>query len=566
MRYFLFVPTIDSGKMKISEESFKILSASTGIDIATLKNALYGSGIDCLKTHSEKDTVEKLAETLSSHQIPTLFTSTEEIQKIPVYKTKKLIARPEQMEFETESGERLSIRYTEPVAVASDTKWRPDSIQRSVMKGEQFVIASEKYAFIFRAKAVVVENVPGTTNYSRTHNTALFLEHLFKSGEEIYVDSSFHQLQTVLGGKFTVYAALLSRTIAGGFLRKEFPKNILTEVTETDKIPEPSYHYRRYTGLKLYLHRYLKGSRFTTVEHTSPAWIIFLICAYVGIRENSVGILAVGAGVLALSLTIRFFQLLHLKNLIQDIPVSKLRSVSAGFVEVMGRIHAKAPLVSPISGAKCVYFRYIKQNKVRTRNGYDWRTSEIGEGISDDCYLDDGTGIVSLNLKNATFSVSSKEETYNTYTDLSMGIVPQAGMNSTRYTEEYLVDGKTVYVMGTATPVNPLRRFGEYLAEIKKDKNRLLRFDLDGNGIIDEEEWQAALPQLRREFLNHYTSKGQSFSLMIDYHKDFPIFIVSDEPEEELLKTLKWKVPATFVLGLIIFVIFLISVVSTIGG
>ncbi|NOY23842.1 MAG: hypothetical protein GXO70_10090 [Acidobacteria bacterium] len=566
MGYFLFVPTIDTGKLKISADNFKILEKETGIDVATLRNALYGSGIDCLKAHSDPAAIEKIAEVLTFHKIPYLFTQTEELLKIPVYNAKKLIAHPDRIEFLTDSRQKLSIFLQQPIAIASDTKWSRDSIQRSVMKGEQFVIASPEHAFVFRAKSVIVENVPGTTNYSRTHNTALFLEYLFKSGNELYVDSSFRQLQGVLRGGFPRYAAFLSQMLITGFLKEDFPENLLEEVTEEDKPPQPTYNYRKYTGLKLYLHRYLRGIKAITVDHTAVAWVLFIFLAYGGVRTGSIGAIALGAGILSVSLTTRFFQLMKLKNLIQDIPISKLRSVSAGFVEVLGRIHAQSPLISPISGAKCAYFRYIKEKRVNTRDGYNWNATEIGEAIADDCFLDDGTGIISLNLKNARFSISAREKSYNTYADLNMGIMPASGISNVRYTEEYLEDGKTVYAMGTATPVNPLRRFGEYLSYIKKDKNRLLRFDLDGNGVVDEAEWQLALPQLRREFLDHYMKKGQSFSLMIDYRKDFPIFLVSDQPEEKLLKTLKWKIPVTLVMGLVSFVIFLILLVSIIGG
>ncbi len=566
MGYFLFVPTIDSGKLKISDENFKKLATSTGIDIATLRNALYGSGIDCMKAHSDPEIIKKLGEALSLHKIPNLSTSTEYLDKIQLYNAKKLIAQQDRIEFQTDSGQKLSIPLDQPIAIASDTKWSRDSITRSVMKGEQFAIASPEHAFIFRAKSVVVENVPGTTNYSRTHNAALFLEYLFKSGEELYVDSSYRQLQGVLRGGFSRYAALLSHMLDSGFLKQDFPENLLEEPSIEDKPPVPTYKYRKYTGLNLYLHRYLQGFRASTIDHTTLSWLFFLFFAYGGLRVQSVEILALAVGVLTLSMNVRFFQLLHMKNLIQDIPISKLRSVSAGFVEVTGRIHASHPLISPISGTKSVYFRYVKEKRIHTRNGYSWKTVEIGQAIADDCYLDDGSGIISLNLKNARFSITSRESFYHTYADLNMGIIQTSGMNNVRYTEEYLDEGRMVYSMGTAIPVNPLRRFGEYLAEVKKDKNQLLRFDLDGNGVIDESEWQVALPQLRREFLAHYMDKGQSFSLMLDYSKDFPIFLVSDQPEEKLLKTLKWKVPATFLLGLITFVIFLILMVSIIGG
>ncbi len=565
MRYFLFVPTINpTGGMKISDRALSEISNDTDVDIATLRNSFYGKGIACLRSHSDPKEPEKISEALSLHSIPYLFTRTTDIEKIPVFQAVKLILQPNGIGFRTASG-KYEMSFDQPIAIASNIEWTRDSIQRSVIKGEQFVIASANHAFIFRAKSVVVENVPGLTKYSRTHNTALFLESLFKQGQRIYVDSSFQRLQVVLRGDFPRYAQFLSTVVNSGFLESDFPQNLL-EKQELEKVPAASYNHRVYRGLDLFRHRYLHGLRTATLHHTSLAWLLFFFLSYGGIRLHNDSIFVLGLGLLTLSLNIRFFQLSHLKTLVQDTPLSKLRSVSAGFVEVMGRIHAKDRFISPVSGAECVYFRYTKESMYRTRNGYGWQTVEMGEAFSEDCYLDDGTGIISLNLKNAEFSVTSKETVNHTYAELNAGLTPAPGMNNTRYTEEYLQDGRTVYVMGTATPVNPLRRFGEYLSEVKKDKDRMLRFDLNGDGVIDEPEWQAALPKLRSEFLGRYMDKGQSFSLMLDFREDFPVFLVSDQPEEKLLKKLKWKVPATFVLGFLTFVIFLISMISIIGG
>ena len=565
MRYFLFVPTIDpTGGMKISDKAFSEISNDTGVDVATLRNSFYGKGIACLRSHSDPEEPEKIAEALSLHSIPSLFTRTADIEEIPVFQTVKLILRPNGIEFRTASG-KYGMSFDQPIAIASNIEWTRDSIQRSVIKGEQFVIASANQAFIFRAKSVVVENVPGLTKYSRTHNTALFLENLFKQGQRLYVDSSFQRLQVVLRGDFPRYAQFLSTVVNSGFLESDFPQTLLEE-QELEEVSAASYNHRVYRGFDLFRHRYLHGLRAATMDHTSLAWILLFFLTYSGLRIQSSALIGIGLGLITLSLNIRFFQLFHLKNLVQDIPVSKLRSVSAGFVEVMGRVHAKDRFISPVSGAECVYFRYRKESMYRTRNGYGWQTVEIGEAFSEDCYLDDGTGIISLNLKNANFSVTSRETVNHTYAELNAGMTPVPGMNNTRYTEEYLQDGRTVYVMGTATPVNPLRRFGEYLSEVKKDKDRLLRFDLNGDGVIDEPEWQAALPKLRREFLGRYMDKGQSFSLMLDFRKDFPVFLVSDQPEEKLLKKLKWKVPGTFVLGFLTFIGFLIFMISTFGG
>ncbi len=77
----------------------------------------------------------------------------------------------------------------------------------------------------------------------------------------------------------------------------------------------------------------------------------------------------------------------------------------------------------------------------------------------------------------------------------------------TRYTQHALIRNDTVYVLGDFTTIgsidpdfNVREQVRELLASWKKDHPRLLeRFDLDGNGELDLQEWELARQQARRE-------------------------------------------------------------------
>jgi len=113
--------------------------------------------------------------------------------------------------------------------------------------------------------------------------------------------------------------------------------------------------------------------------------------------------------------------------------------------------------------------------------------------------------------------------------------------------------------------VNPIILFGQYVAAMKRNEEVVRRFDLNGDGRLDEMEWERAIPKLRREFMAHIQRKGQSFGLMIDFHRDTPVFIVSNEREGSILGSLAWRVPAYLGMGLISFIATTILLFRMIG-
>jgi hypothetical protein len=183
----------------------------------------------------------------------------------------------------------------------------------------------------------------------------------------------------------------------------------------------------------------------------------------------------------------------------------------------------------------------------------------MGEAIPSKCYIDDGTGIIGLNLKAAEIKVKKPEKYTMTYKEMEMGFVPNFFSN-VRYEEEIIQTGESVYVLGTAKPEHKSKQFASFLAEAKKNPYNIQRFDMDGNGSLDPQEWEAAIPDLKNDFRKKILEQGQSFGLVLDRDPHHNLLVVATEKEENLIKKLQWRIPFYLVLGMISFLFLIISI------
>lgn len=205
-----------------------------------------------------------------------------------------------------------------------------------------------------------------------------------------------------------------------------------------------------------------------------------------------------------------------LARTIEDHPTATVRGAHQGYVELegIGKYFDNDPANAPLSKKPCIWYRF----KVERRNNKgDWEILE--SGTSDETFLlDDGTGQLVIDPDGAEV-VTRVKETWTTTGHNTLGSVESikfarrlgvAGMMSGdqyRYTEERLLPGKPVYVLGMLRNYNSLtdgpslkEEITDLLREWKADPARLhQRFDLNGDGKIDEREWLLARSQARRE-------------------------------------------------------------------
>lgn len=191
---------------------------------------------------------------------------------------------------------------------------------------------------------------------------------------------------------------------------------------------------------------------------------------------------------------------------IQDTPTSKIRSAAQGYVELEGiaRMLPGEPVVSPLTGQQCCWWKYsVEEKRTSYSNGRrNTRWATIESASSDDLFqLVDDTGDCVVDPDGAKVIPNNRVRWYGSSRrpmskpDKS----PFFGLGSYRYTEQIVSTGSPLYALGwfrtqggIAHSFDDRSAVRELLAEWKADQGRLLReFDSNGDGQIDMDEWTA---------------------------------------------------------------------------
>ncbi len=218
------------------------------------------------------------------------------------------------------------------------------------------------------------------------------------------------------------------------------------------------------------------------------------------------------------------FLVLHRARLIENTPTSRIRSAAQGYVELRGfaRLLPGPPILSPLSGARCCWWKYsVQKQETQWRNGRRttrWRT--VASGTSDELFmLADETGDCVVDPEGADIHPSLKRQWRGT--SPRPGFIPDKTpwlqLGDYRYSEQLLGIGDPLYAIGwfrtqaAQRDLNVAADVTALLREWKADRTSLLaRFDADGDGHIDLQEWEtarrAALEQVRKEHLEHALS------------------------------------------------------------
>lgn len=222
------------------------------------------------------------------------------------------------------------------------------------------------------------------------------------------------------------------------------------------------------------------------------------------------------------------FAALHKARLIENTPTSRIRSAAQGYVELDGlaRLLPGPEIHSPLSGARCCWWKYrVERQETTWRNGKrssHWRTIESGTSDhlflladdTDDCIVDPAGAIVYPSLKRQWRGHAQRPAQVPEKT-------PWLQFGDYRYREELLQVGDPVYALGWFRTQSGHTGFDEsgdvaaLLREWKSDEQSLLaRFDADGSGHIDLQEWEAA----RRAALDEVRTQHVHRSVDPDVH------------------------------------------------
>jgi hypothetical protein len=188
-----------------------------------------------------------------------------------------------------------------------------------------------------------------------------------------------------------------------------------------------------------------------------------------------------GAGVMA---GLAWLGSLRRARAIAELATSRIGSAAQGYGEFVARISADNDnlIFSPMSAVPCIWYRFKLYSKDNSK--HEWR--QIDSGVS-----------------SATFEIKDATGACRVDPDFAEVVAPHVRTSypgNDKLVEEFLFAGSDIYVLGdfvtlgeTTTALNVRQDVSDLLATWKQDRVGLLqRFDLDRNGIIDQQEWEQA--------------------------------------------------------------------------
>lgn len=232
---------------------------------------------------------------------------------------------------------------------------------------------------------------------------------------------------------------------------------------------------------------------------TSGAQLLLL---FIGLQaESREGWIACLALIALISL-IAWVSTMRRRRAITDTPTSRIASAAQGYVELIGdgKPLDHPPLLSHLTRLPCLWYRYHVEEKT---DNDKWKTVEQGESEVP-FILDDGSGRCVVDIEGAEILTKHKE----TWTE-----------GRYRHTEWKLLINDAIYALGEfrtigggSVDLDANQDMNALLAEWKKDKATLLkRFDLNGDGELDLQEWGLARQAARREVSKlHHEARNDS--------------------------------------------------------
>lgn len=193
-----------------------------------------------------------------------------------------------------------------------------------------------------------------------------------------------------------------------------------------------------------------------------------------------------------------------------DTPTARIRSAPQGYVELAGRaaLMDGEPVLGPLSGLPCAWYRYqVEEKDDRDR----WRV--VDRGLSEALFwLEDGSGRCVVDPDGAEVIKTRKDVWYEQgprrgegWGGLLKGAL-RGFQARYRYTEQRIAAGDELHVLGRfrteggpPDPPDYRRETARLLEDWKRDARRMALFDRNGDGRIDEAEWEAARLAARRQ-------------------------------------------------------------------
>ncbi|MBT8447088.1 MAG: hypothetical protein HKO62_06670 [Gammaproteobacteria bacterium] len=279
------------------------------------------------------------------------------------------------------------------------------------------------------------------------------------------------------------------------------------------------------------------------------------------------------------------FVAFYRKRVIEDTPTSRIRSAAQGYTELEG--HAQLmeghPIVSPLTGAPCTWYRCKVEERQSGGNGRDgWR--KISGITSDELFLlIDETGRCIVDPEGAKVRPAQKHTWYGQTPTPQRGPGHNPGQGlgirlgssrRYRYTEELLLDGGPLYALGlfvthggagSRTPADDEIR--DLVRTWKQDSEALLnRFDTNKDGEIDVAEWQRVREAAAAEVAAKHAGDIPSIDMIGATRDTRRPFLLSATPQADLTRRYSTTLWASLSASLLVAVSVIWAITTRING
>jgi len=176
-------------------------------------------------------------------------------------------------------------------------------------------------------------------------------------------------------------------------------------------------------------------------------------------------------------------------------------------------------------------------------------------------YLQDETGRIVVDPTGAEFHVTTTTRDGTSDLLTSLGIASAAswlGGNRTRVIEQLITDQAPLLVVGervslAESPLQRQERLRAYIESVKKDPAKMAAADLDGDGILNADEWDAFRRRLESEFTQADLQRSAQTPTEDQVMIRAPVggkFVISTQSADALEKSLQWQVPMSIAGGI----------------
>lgn len=247
------------------------------------------------------------------------------------------------------------------------------------------------------------------------------------------------------------------------------------------------------------------------------------------------------------------FRALRFARVVEDTPTSLVRSAAQGYVELngYGELVPGPPILAPLTRRACLWWEYAVEEKVRSGKSSHWRIVE--QDTSGSLFaLEDTTGRCLVDPDGAHV-IGPKAQVWHGDGPRPM-VGPGHGASWSfghryRYRERVLPVGARLLAIGffethsdPATSTDAQREVALKLAAWKRDRGALkARFDADGDGQVDQHEWERARAEAQREVGAELAERALTpgVHLMRDPRDRRP-YILSTHDQETLAGRRRW--------------------------